>query len=223
MSFIISIVQRKGGVGKTTLAVSVAAELHRRGAQIALIDSDPQASACAWAELGHLGFPVYEIALADNPVSKWAEMLQKVPHHCLVIDTSPNERSVAAALALSNIGVIPCTPSGLDLDATVKTMEIVHAVRRRRPKLNTVLVPNRVDTRTLEGRQIMDELRELGEPVAPPIGARTTFLRAFSAGEAVYETAAGSAADHDIKQLCTFLETRFDSARSQGADTPLAG
>jgi chromosome partitioning protein len=66
MSDIIAVAQRKGGVGKTTLSVSLAAELCRRGRDVALVDGDPQASACHWAQLGNLEFPVYEMALADQ-------------------------------------------------------------------------------------------------------------------------------------------------------------
>lgn len=222
MTIIISFVQRKGGVGKTTLAVSVASELRRRGAHLALIDADPQHSACKWAELGHLEFPVYEMALADNPVTQWAETVRKVPYRCLIIDSSPNERSVAAAMALATIGVVPCTPSGLDIDATVQTLQIVRAVRqRRRAPLNVVLVPNRVDLRTLEGRQIVEELHDMGEAVGPAIGARSAFVRAFAVGRPLHEFAASSQADNEIKQLCSFLETRLNNTNIPVPDNPL--
>jgi chromosome partitioning protein len=65
---IISVAQRKGGVGKTTIAIGVAAELARRGHALVLVDGDPQRSACQWAEPGNLEFLVYEIGLApDQP------------------------------------------------------------------------------------------------------------------------------------------------------------
>jgi chromosome partitioning protein len=44
----IAVVNRKGGSGKTTTAVSVAAGLAERGFSVLLIDLDPQASASAW-------------------------------------------------------------------------------------------------------------------------------------------------------------------------------
>lgn len=162
------------------------------------------------------------MALADNSVSSWAEAVRKVQHRCLVIDSSPNERSVAAAMALATIGVVPCTPSGLDVDATLQTLQIVRAVRqRRRAPLNVVLVPNRVDLRTLEGRQIVEELQEMGEPVGPAIGARSAFVRAFAAGRPIYEFAAASPADNEIKDLCSFLESRLNSVRIPVPDNPL--
>ena len=52
-----------------------------------------------------------------------------------------------------------------------------------------ILVPNRVDRRTLEGQQLVDELTAFGEHVSIPIGYRTAFIRAFSSGFAVSQWA----------------------------------
>src|SRR5215469_6307826 len=186
MTDIIAVAQRKGGVGKTTLAVSVAAELRRRGRDVALIDSDPQSSACQWALPGNLEFPVYDMALSDQAVPVWVRGVDRVRADCIVIDTAPNDRALGASIALAKLVLVPCTPSGLDVEATVRTLEIIDAVRaRRRGYPHMILVPNRVDARTLEGRQLMDELAGFGEVVGPTIGNRTAFIRAFSAGNSV--------------------------------------
>jgi len=171
MRYFISVAQRKGGVGKTTLAVCVAGELKARGHDVALIDSDPQCSACRWAEPGILEFPVSELALGAESVVTWAKEVQRIKADYVVIDTAPNDRSLGAASAISDLVLVPCTPSGLDLEATIRTLEIVDAVRvppHGVPRL--ILVPNRVDRRTLEGQQLVEELVAFGEHVSPPIG-----------------------------------------------------
>jgi chromosome partitioning protein len=218
MPVIITVAQRKGGVGKTTLAVSMAGDLSRRRWDAALIDSDPQRSASQWAEPGNLHFPVYEIGLVSETVSNWAHHVRGVKADCLVIDTAPNEREMAASIALSDLILVPCTASGLDLEATERTLSIIRAVRgKRRAPVRVILVPNRVDRRTLEGRQLVDELHSFGEPVSGAIANRSAFVRAFTTGQAVCDFVPGQPADLDIRSLCD-LAVRSLPRSSHGAN-----
>jgi chromosome partitioning protein len=218
MNTMIAVAQCKGGVGKTTLAVSVAAELRRRGLDVALIDSDPQGSACQWAKPGNLDFPVYEMALADQTVQEWVRDVKQVSATYAVIDTAPNDRALGAAIAIADLVLVPCTPSGLDVEATVRTLEIIDAVRlRRQGQPDMILVPNRVDTRTLEGRQLAEELTGFGETVGPVIGDRSSFIRAFASGHAVADITAGQAAGREIGLLCDLVE-QFLTAQRKSSD-----
>jgi chromosome partitioning protein len=213
MSYAIAVAQRKGGVGKTTLAVSVAAELHRRSKNVALIDADPQRSACQWAKPGNLQFPVYEVAFADQTIANWMREFNQVvaSYDYVVVDTPPNERALGASVSVSNLVLVPCTPSGLDLEATARTLEIFDMVRTRwRTHLSLILVPNRVDARTLEGRQLVEELTGFGEVVGPTIGDRSAFVRAFSAGQSVADMPEGKMAHLEIQMLCDVVEKSLD-------------
>jgi len=212
MRRVISIAQRKGGVGKTTLAVCLAGELKARGSEVALVDSDPQASAVHWADPGHLGFPVDEIVLGERSVASWVQEVRQIRADVIVIDTAPVDRSLGAACAISDLVLVPCTPSGLDLDATIRTLEIVDAVRvRSRGVPALILVPNRVDRRTLEGQQLVDELTAFGEQISSPIGDRTAFIRAFSTGQAISRWA-GDQAYGEIRDLCDLVEEKLGLA-----------
>jgi chromosome partitioning protein len=203
---IITVAQQKGGVGKTTLAICIAGELVRRDYNVALIDSDPQRSACQWAELGNLEFPVHEIGLDNIAVGNWAREVKSVKADLVVIDTAPGERQLGASIAVSDLILVPCTASGLDVEATQRTIAIIEAVRRRRVlPLAVILVPNRIDRRTQEGRQLEQELIDLGEIVSPTIGYRSAFVRAFHVGQSVAEFASGHAADNEIRALCDLI------------------
>jgi len=213
---IITVAQRKGGVGKTTIAVNLAGELSRRRFDVALIDSDPQQSSCHWAEPGNLEYPVYEMGLENTTstaLAKWANEVRGVKADIIVIDTAPGERQLGAALAVANLVVVPCTASGLDVEATERTISIIKAVRsQRRSSLEAILVPNRIDRRTLEGQQLEKELRAFGEAVGPPIGYRSAFVRAFSTGQSVADYAHGQAADLEIQALCDLVVRKLRKA-----------
>lgn len=214
---IITVAQSKGGVGKTTIAVSIAGELSRRNYEVALVDSDPQGSACQWAELGNLEFPVYEIGLdnfAGSSVANWVREIRAVKAEIVVIDTAPGERQLGASISIANLILVPCTASGLDIEATERTMAIIGAARRSRSMpLDVILVPNRIDQRTLEGRQLESELRTFGEIVGPPIGQRAAFVRAFASGQSIADFAGGEAADTEMQGLCDLVVRALHTKR----------
>ncbi|NJL07860.1 MAG: ParA family protein [Methylacidiphilales bacterium] len=211
MTRIIAFAQRKGGTGKTTLAVSIAGELSYRGCKVDLIDADPQKSAWAWAVPRNLPFPVWQIELRPGSIGEWVQNVKTIESEFMVIDTAPNEQALEAAIALAHLVVIPCSPSGLDIDVTRQALSIIAAARERRATpIDVILVPNRVDARTLEGQQLVEELEQFGKTVGSPVGSRSAFVRAFSSGHTVAECAPGSAADLEIKSLCDVLqETMF--------------
>jgi chromosome partitioning protein len=212
----IAIAQRKGGVGKTTIAVSLAAEIRNRGGDVILIDADPLRSACEWAALGGLHFPIQEITFTTKgPVADWVIAVKRIRSDFVIVDTPPSEDALAASIALANVTIIPCLPSGLDLAATNRTLEIVNAVRGMRgDDVHVILTPNRVDRRTLEGRQLVDELEEYGEIVAPPIGNRSAFVRAFSLGNSVGDLDPYGLGIGELRELCDLVERCLQGAVS---------
>ncbi len=69
---IIAIANQKGGVGKTTTAVSVAYGLAAEGRRVLLVDSDPQGNATSSLGItrNELEFSLYDVLVDDKPVAE---------------------------------------------------------------------------------------------------------------------------------------------------------
>ena len=72
MKNIISVSNQKGGVGKTTSAVSLASEMAKMGRSVLLIDLDPQASASSGlgVKLQSEGEDLYDVFFGNISISK---------------------------------------------------------------------------------------------------------------------------------------------------------
>jgi chromosome partitioning protein len=109
---IVSILNFKGGTGKTTCAVHIAAVLHTHGKTI-LLDGDDNQSAAAWNERGNLRFPV----INENELEEHAGSYKN-----LVVDTAarPNSRELETIVKASDLVIIPSQPDAVALDTLLK-------------------------------------------------------------------------------------------------------
>ena len=202
---VIGVCNRKGGSGKTTTAIHLAGALAARGLPVELVDADEQGSAAQWASQGALPMPVRHMPLeGDGQVTDWSNAILRLTADYVVLDSPPHlDAALGAVLGLSDLAVIPCGPSGLDLRTTAETVALVREIREARTsrKPYILLVPNRTDRRTSSGRALHEALTGLGEPVAPELRARTAFADAFDAGQWVGAYARNSPAHRETEAL----------------------
>lgn len=203
---IISVCGRKGGSGKTTIAVHLAADLATRGTSVVLVDCDVQGSASYWAEPGKLPMKVEHMPIErEDQVLEWSRRIRAIKAEHVVLDSPPHlNAALGGVIGLSDLAVVPCGPSGLDLIATGETVGLIREIReaRGKGKPSIILVPNRTDQRTASGRELASALKRMGEPVGPEIRSRTAFSDAFNIGQWVGEYAPRSKAHDEIKSLC---------------------
>ena len=144
----IAIASFKGGVGKTTTAMHLAAYLQTH-ADTLLIDTDPNRSAIAWAERGFVPFDV---------IDEWNEAAPKDYQH-VVIDTQarPTNDDLAILADSCDVIILPTTPDILAMDALSLTLEQLHAVGAYRYRILLTVIPPKPSTDGEQARAILAE------------------------------------------------------------------
>jgi chromosome partitioning protein len=170
---IIAITALKGGVGKTTTAVHLAAYLQTKAPTL-LIDADKNRSALVWSREDKL--PFYVASQAGSP-----GLIKKFTH--IVIDTQarPEPEELEDLASGSDLLILPTTPNHLDLDTTVKAVELLKPFNA-----NYKVLLTQVDSRTRNGRDAHKFLEEAQLPLfKTEIPLLVAFQRAPSRGVTV--------------------------------------
>lgn len=126
----IAIVSQKGGAGKTTLAVNLAAEAARSSVSL-IIDTDPQATASRWGQWRGGGDPEVVDCGAPSLLAGKLAKAAELGADLAVIDTPPHADAMARQAAhLADLLLIPCRPRAFDLAAIEATAELVRSSRK---------------------------------------------------------------------------------------------
>ncbi|MBV9948711.1 MAG: AAA family ATPase [Myxococcales bacterium] len=219
MAVVIAFCNLKGGSGKTTLAVNVAAALHRAGQRILLVDGDTQGSATAWAaraaERGKDGPPC--IAVAAAALRRDLPRLAEGYDVAIVDGPARLGAETRAAMLVADLVVVPMAPGALDLWAAAETVRVLEDARGLRPELRARALLNRAD-RTALSRLAGTAIAELGiEPLDVSVGARVAFGEAMLAGQGVCEYAPSSDAALEVRRLTKALLAAMTDEKGEKA------
>lgn len=164
---IISVVNQKGGSGKTTLSMQLAGSLARRGNKVLVVDADPQGTATRWAASAEdeKPFPASVVGLSAASTKVHREVRKFVDdYHYIIIDCPPAADSPVpqSALLVADLALVPVIPSPLDMWAAVGIREVIANVGDINEDLKSRLVINQLQPNTTLAKEATEVLPEFG-------------------------------------------------------------
>ncbi|HEY3515767.1 MAG TPA: ParA family protein [Gammaproteobacteria bacterium] len=189
----IVVLNPKGGSGKTTIAVNLAACYAANGERPALMDLDPQASSVRWLrKRSNDAAPIHAIAAFERSATVTRSWQTRIPAGCgvVVIDTP----AAIDPLALPDLTrgadavLVPVMPSEIDIHATAKCIaDLLLVAKIRRSQRRIGIIANRVRNNTRVSQSLTRFLNSLDIPLIATLRDSQSYVRSAESGLGVYE------------------------------------
>lgn len=220
---IISFINQKGGVGKTTLSINTAAYLSRKGHKVLLIDADKQQSATTWASLRE-ETPFQVVSMARENMAKDTLKLA-IDFDYTIIDAPPHAEAIARSVIIaSDLVVMPIEPSGLSSWASDQTIQQVRNAQEYKETLKCGFVVSRKIGKSVIGREIRQMVAETGIRVmGADIENRVAYAESLTMGKDIFEWSDDRKAMIEIetltKELIDYVQEEFSDSTETEATT----
>jgi chromosome partitioning protein len=213
-----AVIARKGGSGKSTVALHLAIAAHLRGRRTLLADADPQQSSSTVLKARREPGPGY--AETSGPKLFALQMAAvRSDIEALVIDTPAGvEEDLAHAIVLADISLLVIRPTFLDFAAAIRTSDVLRRLHKPGIIILNQAPVSRAGAEPPLVKKAHEALRLMRLPVAPTIlRARSAYQSALETGCSAEETAGGSPAAAEIAELWGYIERLTFGASAQHA------
>jgi chromosome partitioning protein len=189
----ITILNPKGGSGKTTLATNLAACFAVAGLSPALMDLDPQGSSTRWlSKRPKERAPIHGIAAYSHSSGVTRSWQLRVPAQCatVIVDTPAalDSQSLPEITRGADAILVPVMPSDIDIHAAAKCIaDLLLVAKIRRTDGRIGIVANRVRSNTLVSQSLMRFLNSLDIPLIATLRDAQNYVRAAETGLGIHE------------------------------------
>ena len=203
----IAVVSQKGGSGKTTLSLNLAAAAEAAGQLVLIIDTDPQATASQWGAWRSDRAPEV-IDSAPPRIQAKVGAAREQGASFIIIDTPPHADSAASrAVEAADFVLIPCRPSAFDLAAIRTTVSLVRLFDKPAFVVFTAGPPHA--PRMYE--EATELVRSFGmEPCPHFLPDRAVYRHASAAGASVIEFEPSGKAASEITTLRMWISAHVN-------------
>jgi chromosome partitioning protein len=207
---VVALTSDKGGMGKSTLAINLAAAATEAGVEAAILDLDPQASVGRWARMrkkaGLPAQPYAEVCVPIDVEDRIVE-LRDAGAQLVLLDTAGRDNNaISAAIAAADLVLIPCHPTDLELSTLGPTLARLRADQRP----NYVLL---IDWSAGATRRRIDAtaaIERAGGRVSPAVYThRSDYRLAIENGQGVTEYQRYQSASIEIRKVWQWLQSEL--------------
>jgi chromosome partitioning protein len=204
---ILAVVNQKGGAGKTTIALNLAAALAETGVRVLLIDADPQHTATDWSAVREKAPPFVLIALPQPVLHRDLPELA-ADYDFVVIDGPPRNYEVTrSAIAAADLVLIPVQPSGADFWASRETVKLAQEAHAFKETQKSVFVVSRRKGQTALGRDIREALASFEIPLLKAdVPDRVAYAEVMTNGTTMIESQPKGRGANDFRVLLAEIQ-----------------
>jgi chromosome partitioning protein len=217
MALVLAVANQKGGCGKTTICVNLAAGLARAGYRVLVVDADPQASALGWrnnSEDSKLPFELISLP-SQNIHRELPRIAENSSYEIVLIDCPPGGGGAAArdgitqaAILAAGAVIVPVQPTPMDYQAAEVILPLIRNAATIKPDLQVLIVTSRKQS----NNNLMRESRTAAlqffateglnlRLLETEIYNRIAYAECVGLGSSVLEHAPGSKAAEEIALL----------------------